>query len=1750
MRTLNSSKKFFAVLLSFAMLFTVIAPISALAEISFDTSKLGSNMYLTSQTDYTVAPGITEKHITTNNSSGSNQNQGFAIEVDLSNPTTSIISSYKDQNASSWGMQTVRDQAAAAESKLGVNVVAGVNGDYYNMSTGAPTGSLVLQGVTYNTNDNWNYFAILKDGTAVIGSGKADTDNMISCVGGPTILVKDGVKSSSILSNTAALPRTAVGIKADGSVVFLVVDGRQAPTSCGVTYSELADMMIALGCVDALNLDGGGSSTMLSQHEGSDELVCRNSPSDGSERTVSTAILICSSATATGVFDHASLSPNNELYTPGSAVTFTAEGVDSAGYAASLPADGYFALEDTSYGSITTDGVFTSNGTIGTVTVNYISGGVICGTTTIEIREPDEISFTNEEISLGFEAESTLGLSVKYKTIDMNYKEGDIVWTMSDETMGSFSGNTFIASDFASVTGTITATSAYDSSISGSITAIIGKLPSVIWDFENPDDYIFAYAQCDPSGGKVVAYGSDYVDGVTTMLNLNYGRNSIVESEVVDVDTGKVRMGSYALKISYDFTNVATDVIEGACIGAVVDSESTEGTPTAVGFWMYCPEGTPNFWVRMRLRDGNGTVQTVNFNESGTSAALGGIDWTGWKYLEADLTGLQGPFSFNAGETIRIMWVPGSSNGFYSYAGVDESGNKIFNSVAHADCKGYIYIDNVQFVYGSNTDDVNNPVIDTIEVGDLNSETVNIGSSTTVNANEIAIQTTFHDFGSGDGESDKYATDINFESCRVYIDGKDVTEDCIVLTGDYTIKYYTTLANGLHSIQVVIRDSFNNETSETRYFTVAGEENLPTAKVEAVTADCTLGSDYKLALSSNEIGLIESVTAQIRLDADLVPTADDITVEYADGFEGSFTYDESTGTMTITVTKQDGAEVASTGGFDALAYITTTIPVSTAEGKSFTYRVLEGSIVFSDETITTDTFASASVSTAITAAYSVYTEVSYIGGKTVIHVENADGTAAAGVNVYSVDGTLLGTTYSNGLLACYNFTSEVQNFTIYANNGDDYSFRYTSQTYAVAGDSSGIPYYVLANAAEDGDTSKTITWLSNPLVSDETATVLYAAKADYEAGGMSSLMSASGTSKVIAFGGSTDINSNYAVRTNTVTLTGLDENTEYVYFVGDGTIISSAKSFKTSMSGADTSFFVFGDIQAEDTSNVASLLNAMANDGVSYDFGIQTGDSVEQASLYDDWSDILDVFSDEDLADQTLIHVLGNHEYMGDEYAAAANAIYGTADDKYYSVEYGNIYVAVVSYYTNSEAYYQEVMDWLVEDASASDALWKIVAIHVPAYNTNTTDSHDFLTENFPTACEEAGIDFVFSGHDHSYARTLPMTGGEVDEDNGVVYFICGSSGEKSYSVTNTPEYNFAIATNDYSGIYLSVTATDSMFTVTTYDVVDGVGQLIDSYTKTSDSTCMTDGHSYVFHEDGVYVTCSVCGYTTELPSDFTGFVNDSDGSLMYYIAGNKQTGWLANGTDYYYFDENGHAITGTLEEDGHTYTFGEDGKMTKGSLELQSNGRYCYYIAGSKQRGWVEIEGLLYYFNRSNGKFDTMSGTVTINNNTSIDLVYTFSEEGYLLEGAWNETEYGIQYYWGASPVSGLYTIGDDLYYFDPSNNNCMATGTVTIDGTAYTFAPDGKFAYYGTCVERKYIETSTLTCTTDGYELYEDTLDDGTTVEVYAYYEAASGHDVPDGSFVCDICGLPVGSLICDFLCKLVEFFNKIAVFLSELF
>ncbi len=1647
---------------------------------------------LTAYKQLGVAPGITEEDITFIKKSDKAQTKGYVATVDLNNSTVGILAGYKDYDDSGkLGMQTVRDQAAACERKTGKKIVFAINGDYFNMSTGEPYGALIMNSkiVSQPVKENYAgaaYFAILKDGTAVIRDRWADTSDVKEAIGAPIWLVRDGVVESWLAGDTAVIPRAAVGIKADGSVVFFEADGRQAPRATGISVYETALIMKELGCVNAVYLDGGGSATFATRTEGENSLTVKNSPSDGIERNVSTTLLVYSDAKADGEFIHASLSPQGEIYTPGSEVSFTAKGADSAGAAADLPEDAKFKLKDESYGTIDSKtGVFRSNGTIGEVEVQLISGDTVVGETTISIKEPDLIKFSNEQVSLGFETESDLGLYVSCEDSEINYKDDDFTWTISnvrdasqnpsDKVLGTFNGNTFTSSDGATLYGTVTCT--YNkkdgSKVEANVEVIVGLQPTVLMDFEDQVDengntvkakdyWTFNRAAFNPGGGEILGVwdlSGNLISPATGRLlhghycnnnDLNNSRGGEESAEVVDIASGEpVLKGNYSLKLNYDFSNA--NGTEGACVGFSEATQEIPGNPTAIGMYVYVPENTANLWLRIRVKDGAGTVQTLNFTEST------GINWTGWKYVEAKLelngTPLQGPFSLIGGETIRVMYL------------LIGAGNFLQDGVTplpKAQCKGSLYVDNVQFVYGANTDDTDNPIISSIQA-----ESQELNSDVTLTSNKVSFEMAVSDV------ENKYTSGVDYSTVNVTLDGKNITNKEVEagnLVSDESkgmvFLYNQYLSNGDHIIKFTIRDKFGNETSETRTFTVDGTEQVtPSINVVPGTEKAFVGEYVDLNITADQLENVKDVSTTIRLATGF----SDYKVSYGENYEEGKAPVYSSGNNSVAIYAKKKADAAATGD-GIIATLSVKIPEDISDTAKFNYTVTSGNavVIAKDGSETEVGFATKQKNIDIAAKYIVDVELFLAGTDASIKVTDAQGNIAADVDVYKADGTKIGTTDTNGIIATSIFET-VEQISLYAKDGQGYrSFITTVQSYTAGAKEDGTPTFVSLNASNNSETEKNITWISNPTAADKKAIAQVAARADYDTKKEAAFKNYEGEAKSLDFSGSSILAENRLVYANTVIVNGLAEDTEYVYRVGDGTCWSEVMNFKTGYAGAETNFFIIGDTQANDKTIISNIVNTLSKD--EYTFGVQTGDFVEKADLYSDWDSILTAFDNVTFKSIDTIHVTGNHELYGDVEGKVSKNLFNLQSQQYYSVTYNNVYVAVIGYSSDKKVV-KEAADWLAKDAAKSNARWKIVVSHQSPYGTNaTTDDCKAFTEYIPEAAQKGGIDFMFSGHDHAYARTYPLTDGKkvVEEDSntysgdGIIYYVCGSTGEKSYGVTKNEDIHAEAGNDFYDGLYFTINATNSQFAISVHDET---GKVVREFTKVKEA-CQNDLHTYIYKDDS-HLVCKECGHTRKI-GDYTGLVHDKENGLPMYLEDGKlaKNKWLTLVDDYYYFGSDGVAVTGTKKIDGIEYTFDENGKFVKGSFvqEEVTNGTTTktitrYYTGGGVFAvHWQEIDGAMYYFKKTsnndatydlgmmytgNGVKETLVKTVANNANR----YYVFGEDGKLVRGAFDPVEINgetkIRYYWGETYMTGTQVIEGHTYEFD--NDGFMTIKNLT---------------------------------------------------------------------------------------------------------
>jgi hypothetical protein len=178
----------------------------------------------------------------------------------------------------------------------GTRDVEGRNTGYVRGKFATPEGPAMTDGqLWHRPAKTLPYLAIATDHTVHFGNGlPAETLDpaLRQILGGSQMIVSNGLAldyTSRFATNRH--PRTAAGIDRTGTrLTLMVVDGRQPKLSVGMTLRELSKEMIRLGCYSAINLDGGGSSTMVYRDPNTHALKVINSPSDTRERAVAEAL--------------------------------------------------------------------------------------------------------------------------------------------------------------------------------------------------------------------------------------------------------------------------------------------------------------------------------------------------------------------------------------------------------------------------------------------------------------------------------------------------------------------------------------------------------------------------------------------------------------------------------------------------------------------------------------------------------------------------------------------------------------------------------------------------------------------------------------------------------------------------------------------------------------------------------------------------------------------------------------------------------------------------------------------------------------------------------------------------------------------------------------------------------------------------------------------------------------------------------------------------------------------------------------------------------------------------------------------------------------------------------------------------------------------------------------------------------------------------------------------------------------------
>ncbi|OEJ28296.1 multidrug transporter [Streptomyces agglomeratus] len=419
-------------------------------------------------------------------------------------------------------------------------------------------------------------------------------------VGGRELLVVDGVpQNHDGQGNNTAAPRTAVGFSRDGGEMqVMTVDGRQADSG-GVTLTELARMMKDAGAHSALNLDGGGSSTLIAREPGSDALQVENSPSDGSERTVPNGLALTAPdgsgqlrgfwvETRTPAGSAPTADPvvggHPERVFPGLTRQLTAAGYDET-YG---PAEGRPRWQSSraSVGRVDGDGLFTA-GRGGTTRVRAHRGPAEGGTRLTVLDDLARIEPTTRRVGLadaaaggtfgivGYDAHGT-GAPVEPRDVRLDYDRS--LFDIRDDGRGNFTVTSRTGTGAGQIKATVDGEVAW-------LAVSVGLAEQAVSAFDDAASWTFSQAR---ASGSVAATPEGHTG------------------------TG--------LKLTYDFTQ--STATRAAYASPPQPPLTVAGQPQS--FTMWIKGDARGAWPTLHLKDAAGSDQLLRGPF---------VTWTGWRQV-------------------------------------------------------------------------------------------------------------------------------------------------------------------------------------------------------------------------------------------------------------------------------------------------------------------------------------------------------------------------------------------------------------------------------------------------------------------------------------------------------------------------------------------------------------------------------------------------------------------------------------------------------------------------------------------------------------------------------------------------------------------------------------------------------------------------------------------------------------------------------------------------------------------------------------------------------------------------------------------------------------------------------------------------------------------------------------------------------------------------------------------------------------
>ncbi|NJC72058.1 hypothetical protein HC031_20400 [Planosporangium thailandense] len=459
--------------------------------------------------------------------------------------------------------------------------------------------------------------AATRPGDAVTVSFAPQTDAkspLRTALGSGSVLVRNGaaIDFPPSTGNDTPKPRTAIAWLDGGHRLLLVAVDGSANFSAGLSFDDMAKLLVRLGATDAFMLDGGGSTELVARHPGDTGVSVVNTPSDGNERPVPNGVGLFARK-GSGTLRGLDVRPRADRVVPGLTVDVTAAGYDETWAPAAIGTHPVTWTADPASLGTASDGVFHARKP-GAGRLRARSGSASGEHDLRVIGDLHRLAFTERVVTIdpgatarvrltGYDADG-FDAPVVPRDVTLDYDHSVIDVRAESDGSLTIAGGTNADGKATTITATVR-------SVTAKLPVLVGLIDVPLAEFEPNETWTATSAR-----------GTASVDFVAAP------------------DRPGAGAGNHSLRLTYDFTGQSSTSAAYAVAGPAPITLPAGAKKLAL--WVK-GDGRQH-WLRAQMRSQGTTNVPFTF-------ALA-VDWTGWRRVVGDL-----PAGFSDPVTLERIYV-------------------------------------------------------------------------------------------------------------------------------------------------------------------------------------------------------------------------------------------------------------------------------------------------------------------------------------------------------------------------------------------------------------------------------------------------------------------------------------------------------------------------------------------------------------------------------------------------------------------------------------------------------------------------------------------------------------------------------------------------------------------------------------------------------------------------------------------------------------------------------------------------------------------------------------------------------------------------------------------------------------------------------------------------------------------------------------------------------------------------------------